>query len=63
MYVSFICNPYNIQNYIHLTTDLQSIEIDEGVRMCPFDIENMYTNIPKLEVINIIREWPRNHKN
>jgi hypothetical protein len=24
------------------------------MRICPFDIENMYTNIPKVEVLNII---------
>jgi hypothetical protein len=52
---------YNIQNSKHLTTDLQSIEIDKDVRMCSFDIENMYTNIPKLEVINIIENITENH--
>jgi hypothetical protein len=48
-------NTYNIQNSTHLTTDLQSIEINEDMRICSFDIENMYTNIPKVEVLNIIK--------
>jgi hypothetical protein len=48
-------NTYNIQNSIHLITDLQSIEINEDMRICLFDIDNMYTNIPKVEVLNIIK--------
>jgi hypothetical protein len=48
-------NTYNIQNSVHLTTDLQSIEINEDMRICSFDIQNMYTNIPKVEVLNIIK--------
>jgi hypothetical protein len=47
-------NTCNIQNSVHLNTDLQSIEINEDMRICPFDIENTYTNIPKVEVLNII---------
>jgi hypothetical protein len=39
---------------MHLTTDLQSIEIDKDVRICSFDVDNMYTNIAKLEFISII---------
>jgi hypothetical protein len=42
---------YNIRNPVHLIT-----EINENMVMCSFDIENMYTNIPKLDTtsINII---------
>jgi hypothetical protein len=32
---------------LHLITDLHSIEIDKYMRICSFDIENMYTNIPE----------------
>jgi hypothetical protein len=53
-------NTYNIQNSVHLTEDLQSIEINEDVRICSYDIENKYTNIPKLEVINIIKNIMEN---
>jgi hypothetical protein len=35
-------------------TDLQTIELNDNMRLCSFDIENMYTNIPKTNVINII---------
>jgi hypothetical protein len=44
---------YNIHNSVHLATDL-SMEISEDMRMCSFDIENMYTTIPISDVINII---------
>jgi hypothetical protein len=38
---------YNIQNSMHLITDLKTITINKGMRISSFDIENMYTNIPK----------------
>jgi hypothetical protein len=38
-------------NSIHLITDLQSMELKEFMKMCSFDIKNMYTNIPKSDVI------------
>jgi hypothetical protein len=47
-------NTYNIQNSTHLTKDLKTMEINENIRMCSFDIENMYTNIPTVDTINII---------
>jgi hypothetical protein len=50
----YLRNTYNIQNSIRLTTYLQSIKINEDVRICSFNVENMYTNIPKTEVVNII---------
>jgi hypothetical protein len=34
--------------------DLQAIELNKNMRLCSFDIENMYTNIPKIGIINII---------
>jgi hypothetical protein len=39
---------------MHLITDLQAIEINENTRLCSFDIENMYTNIPKNNIISVI---------
>jgi hypothetical protein len=44
----------NIWNSIHLMTDLQTIENNENIRLCSFYVENMYTNIPKDDIINII---------
>jgi hypothetical protein len=35
---------------------LTQIKIDENTRLCSFDIENMYTNIPTNEVGSIIDE-------
>jgi hypothetical protein len=45
---------YNIQNTKQLITELKTIEISKDTRICSFDIENMYTNIPKTEATNII---------
>jgi hypothetical protein len=47
-------NTNNIQNSTHLMADLQIIELNDNMRLCSFDVENMYTNIPKTEIINII---------
>jgi hypothetical protein len=33
--------------------DLKTIELNSDTRICSFDIENMNTNIPMKEVINI----------
>jgi hypothetical protein len=38
---------YNVENTMYLITDLQTIETDENRRLYSFDIENIYTNIPK----------------
>jgi hypothetical protein len=46
---------YNVQKSHNLTQLLQHIEIDENTKLCSFDIENMYTNIPTLELKNIIK--------
>jgi hypothetical protein len=45
---------YNVKNSMHLITDLQDIEINNNIKLCSFDIENMYTNIPKNDIINIV---------
>jgi hypothetical protein len=45
---------YNIWNSIHLMTDLKTIKLNKNTRLCSFDITHMYTNIPKIGVINII---------
>jgi hypothetical protein len=47
-------NAFNIKNTNTLAQSLQLIEIDNNTKMCSFDIENMYTNIPTMEVRNII---------
>jgi hypothetical protein len=47
---------YNIQNSIQLMTDLKTIELSKDTRLCSFGIINMYTNISKNGVINIIKK-------
>jgi hypothetical protein len=33
---------YNVQNSIHLMTDLEGIELDKDMRLCPFDVKNIF---------------------
>jgi hypothetical protein len=44
---------YNVRNSTHLMTNLITIELNSDTRICSFDIENLYTNIPRKEIINI----------
>jgi hypothetical protein len=44
---------YNIHNSIYVI-DLQTIELNKDIRICSFDTENMYTNVPNHYTINII---------
>lgn len=39
-------NTFNIKNSVSLIDDLNNITIDKTVKLCSFDIENMYTSIP-----------------
>jgi hypothetical protein len=45
---------YNIQNTTQLITELKTIQFSKYTRICSFDIENIYTNIPRTEATNII---------
>jgi hypothetical protein len=47
-----ICIACNILDSIRLTTYLQFTDINDDMEMFSFDIDNIYTNIPKSEVIN-----------
>jgi hypothetical protein len=47
-------NAFNVKNTYHLTQVLKNSKIDENTKLCSFDIENMYTNIPTYELKNII---------
>jgi hypothetical protein len=37
-------------------TDLNITELNRDTRICSFDIENMYTNIPRKDIINTIND-------
>jgi hypothetical protein len=52
---------YNIRNSVHLMTDLKTIELNKDTGLYSFDITNMYTNIPKIGVINIIKKILENN--
>jgi hypothetical protein len=56
MHIPTLTHAYNIHNFIHLVTELQPMEINEDRRMCSFDIENVYNNILKSDVINRIND-------
>jgi hypothetical protein len=45
----------SVKNSVQLMKDLQDIEIDENTRICSFDINNICTNIPQKDVIDIIK--------
>jgi hypothetical protein len=52
---------YNVGNSNHLMTELKTIELNNYTRICSFDIENIYTNIPRKDVINIINNILENN--
>jgi hypothetical protein len=52
---------HNIQTSLQLMTDLKTIELNKDTRLCSFDITNMYTNMPKIGVINIIKKILENN--
>jgi hypothetical protein len=35
-------------------TDLKTIELNRNMRICSFDVESMYTDIPKNGTVNVI---------
>jgi hypothetical protein len=45
---------FNIRNSVELITDLNKININTDIRICTFDIKNMYSNTPTCELIKII---------
>jgi hypothetical protein len=47
-------NAFNVQNTSTLAHSLKLIKINEDIRLCSFDIENMSTNIPIHEVQNVV---------
>jgi hypothetical protein len=47
-------NVYNIQNSEILINNLKEMKIQNTTKLCSFDIKNMYTNIPKNTITNII---------
>jgi hypothetical protein len=62
-----MCLPYtyNVHNNSNrIMTDLQTIKLNRDMRICSFDTEHMYTNIPKRDntniINNILEKLPRN---
>jgi hypothetical protein len=47
---------FNIHNTMNLTSDLQTLNINQDTSMCSFDITSMYTNIPTSTLVKIILE-------
>jgi hypothetical protein len=47
-------NAFNVPNSNSLVQSLKSTKTEDNTKFCSFDIENMYANIPTIEVNNII---------
>jgi hypothetical protein len=47
---------------MQLMTELQGIEINKNLKLCSFDIENMYTSIPRNGIINVVNTILENLK-
>jgi hypothetical protein len=50
-----LSHSFNVQNSHSLAQSLSNIETDANTKLCSFDIENMYMNIPNSELVNIIK--------
>jgi hypothetical protein len=48
-------NVFNVQNSHNLSQSLINTKTDRNMKLCSFDIESMYTNIPTTEINNIIK--------
>jgi hypothetical protein len=47
-------NAFNVINTSTLAHSLNRIEVNKDIQMCSFDIQNIYTNIPINELLNIV---------
>jgi hypothetical protein len=47
---------FNIKKPTTLIDILTSIKVDESTRLCSFDIDNTYTNIPIIDIKNTINK-------
>jgi hypothetical protein len=62
-------NAFNVQNSETLMCNLKQTIVHSNIKICFFDITNMYTNIPVKELTNILQESlthnhvPKEYKN
>jgi hypothetical protein len=54
-------NTFNVPNTTHLIEDLANIPYNNRLKLASFDITNMYTNIPRNELLNIIDKLCQNN--
>jgi hypothetical protein len=52
---------YDVRNSNQLVTELKTIELNNNIRMCSFDIKNMCTNAPRKHIINVINNILENN--
>jgi hypothetical protein len=48
-------NTYNVANSLQLMEEFNKIEVNERNMMCSFHTNNMYTNTPVRDTMNIIK--------
>jgi hypothetical protein len=49
-------NTFNLQNPKQLMHKVRKIDIQGNIKLCSFDITNMYTNIPQKELITCYQQ-------
>ena len=52
--LSLTTNEFTCKNSYQFSKDISTINISDSLHMASFDIENLYTNIPLVETIDII---------
>jgi hypothetical protein len=57
-----LLNTFSLKNSIELTQELDKLNIDHNTQFCSFDFTNMFTNIPKQDTINIIKDISHNEQ-
>jgi hypothetical protein len=53
---------FNVHNSTNLTADLKQVIISENIRLCSFDIKNMYSNIPTQDLNDLIIDIARKNQ-
>jgi hypothetical protein len=62
-YIIPLPNTFNIHNSTELIKELKENNTQANMKLCPFDIRNMYSNIPIQELIQIINTKLQNNDN
>jgi hypothetical protein len=56
MYCAVHTTPQHLQCTVEFIRDLKTIPINKDTRLAAFDITNMYTNIPTIDLIQLLTQ-------